>query len=383
MEATDPTPMNFFQRWMQNPRFCRSYFLTTSVLEVSDMGSDILWFLAVVSSTAFQSDDDGNQNYGGVGAIAGLTTFFFLMASLLLLSKFTEDFRALNAVGDQNKPYKKMEIFGFSIGFLLTMTDEEVLLLYAQLKADRDAEKCHVIDGIVGINRSDNYLDMEVPWLSRMLLPSLWSEGTIPVKLWEVICYPLSMTWSATYVRTLCIFHFLFWPISFFSVFTICSIVCLGVVNLLAKSDHWYTIRLFEDIPQLCITIAYLCSPYGRDGINLASVLSLSMSALMLTKFVCEIIFKALTSSHKCQLIHRRLQLPSSPSALHVIFVTIITPFMIYVATAGFTAYILVEAGLGGFLMTSTRVVYGWWGSRGKDTQDKDKLADSEGGFRL
>lgn len=333
--------MNAFQQAMENANFCRGCFLFVSLLEIFDVASDILWWWSVWTLEAFDSsahfldrdDDQDPTNYNTLYhdyylGIMYCTYIFFALSSALLVCKISTDLRDIRGGIDvEQKPFKIMEIFGISPFFLLTMSNHEVTRLYQQRKANKEVHQCNIIDSIVGISNPDNYLDWNCPFIADILTPSLGSQGDMPKKLWEVLCYPMTLTFSWKYFRSLSVFSLIFWPISCASLsFSVCSMFFVGVANLFSKSEHIYTIRLFEDIPQLIISVVYFTSPYGKNGVNLASVATLALSTLMLGKFAIEVAYQALTTDHKCQLMSRNLQQPHSPTALHVIYVTCIAP---------------------------------------------------------
>lgn len=355
--------MDSFQQAMGNAHFCRGYFLFISFLEISDVASDCLWWWSVWSHDAFhhvamnddrpqcvkEYDDDGctalYHNYFLI--ITYSTNVCFLLSLVLLVCKISTDLKDILGTGAANpeeKSFKRMEIFGISPFFLLSMPNQEVTRLYQQQKASREVTVCNIIDSIVGISNPDNYLDWNCPYIADILTPSLESEGDMPVKLWEVLCYPVTLTFSWKYFRSMPVVAFVYWPISCASLFfCMFSMFFVGVANLFSKSEHIYTIRLFEDIPQLIISIVFLTSPYGKDEVNLASVLTLALSTVMLSKFAIEVAYQALTTDHKCQLVSRNLQQPHSPTALHVIYVTCIAPCFGTVIAAVLMCYILVK----------------------------------------
>lgn len=357
---------------MIDPHFIRGRYLGIALLEMGDFFTDILWLVSVVSLEAFQTNDydednqDDGDRYGNIGTtrrayfnvIYLFTVFFFLFASILLVCKISDDLKGILATNPgEHKPYKKMEIFGVSLFFLLTMPSNEVAELYQQQQQEQKADKSHVIDDIVGINRPDNYLDWEVPSLSDILLPSLGSDGDLPIKLMDALCYPITLTYSSAYFSRLAWFAVLIWPMSFvISILSMGSAFNIGVANLFSKSKHAYTIRMFEDIPQLTVNIVYLFSPFGKGAANYANILTMTMSTIMLMKFAFEVIYKAMTTNNNCQLIRRQIALPASPSAMHVIYATCVSPFIGIAVSSVLLLAIFMEALFSGLMMAVSTI---------------------------
>ena len=347
---------NAFDRLLQIPAVCRVWYLISTVLEIVDVVSDILW-LIFVANLAMYGDfntENGydNEKYNFFTSLFYATIIFFSVSGSLLISKITSDLRSIfNKSDNKTIPHQKLSVFGLSAFFVLTLSDKEIIELHETKR--EESLSINTVDALLGLHTPNNFFNMQIPRVAACVTPGAKdADGQqYSTRLSDVYRYALQLTLSSQYWNALSIFAIVLWPFSLMGSLHACLyLIGYGAINIAFYSHHDITIRLLEDVPQMGINIAYLMSKYAT-GTSAVSYFSMVASVVLLTKCIVEIIHKSIIQWNRAVLAKKStLTIAPDVSACHIILVTVFLPFLM---PGVFTVHImyLICTGMASFTM--------------------------------
>ena len=347
-------------RWnsyiVSHPMLLRSLYIIYGLLEVLDIVTDFivvlqLYKLAKNCDHQYHTDDhlsmvtdddhirscSGREGKGELAFYWNLcvaSTIFFILSCLMIFARLIQDWVSswtLSTLSDgkpQGFPYafRKLELFLLGPIRLLfcRLSNEDLIELHKQRVENQQNVTANenVLDAIVGIHEKNNFFDFPCPLGTWLILGCAYNPNNnhsyIPTA-WEILCYPLHLLYFTNdlYQKCWCICA-VPWLIlgSILSPFTVFVITLLGLINLLFKSHHKFTIRLMEDIPQSTINFVFLLSSYNYDNgsgnsgnsqLARLTILSLIPALLLLSMTLMEMLIKSIVNTVPCDMLQRKI----------------------------------------------------------------------------